>query len=106
MRKVFKPENVVKKEKTVKIPDVEFINDTTAQADDSEGKTVLTEEVYNKILEKVLNDNSGEIGRRRLKAAHERDVTIGRVFLVGCADSAVWHVGIRLRWHLCRHHPV
>ena len=33
MRKVFKPENVVKKEKTVKIPDVEFINDTTAQAD-------------------------------------------------------------------------
>lgn len=76
MRKVFKPENVVKKEKTVKIPDVEFINDTTAQADDSEGKTVLTEEVYNKILEKVLNDNSGEIGRRRLKAAHERDVII------------------------------
>ena len=73
MRKVFKPENVVKKEKTVKIPDVEFINDTTAQADDSEGKTVLTEEVYNKILEKVLNDNSGEIGRRRLKAAHERE---------------------------------
>lgn len=76
MRKVFKPENVVKKEKTVKIPDVEFINDTTAQADDSEGKTVLTEEVYNKILEKVLNDNSGEIGRRRLKAANERDVII------------------------------
>ncbi len=31
---------------------------------------------------------------------------IGEYFWWAGADSVVWHVGIRLRWHLCRHHPV
>lgn len=30
----------------------------------------------------------------------------GEYFWWAVLDSAVWHVGIRLRWHLCRHHPV
>lgn len=76
MRKVFKPENIVKEDRTVKIPDLEFKNTISAETESKEETNALTEEVYNKMLEKVLNENSGRIGRQKLRAAHDRDVII------------------------------
>lgn len=74
MRRVFKPENIVKNKKTVMIPDVSFKQDVISE---NEGEPViLTDEIYQKIREEIREELAGELGRKKLCAAHERDIIL------------------------------
>lgn len=79
MRKVFKPENIFKSDRAVKIPDVEFIPEPIkTDGEETEEKQVLTEEVYEEIKTKMRDELAGELGRKKLSAAHERDVMMNK----------------------------
>lgn len=75
MRKVFKPDKIIKNNKIVRIPDVEF----KPEPKDSDGEPViLTDEVYREIEEKMRDKLAGELGRQKLSAAHERDLILSK----------------------------
>lgn len=76
MRKVFKPENIIKQNKTVIIPDIEFKPEPIPEESESDESTVLTEEIYQNIREEVREELAGELGKQKLYAAHERDVML------------------------------
>lgn len=80
MRKVFKPENVFKSEKTVMIPDIEFVPEPATEEEEeaAEQKKILTEEVYQEVREQMREELAGELGRKKLTAAHERDVMMNK----------------------------
>ncbi len=78
MRKIFKPENVVKNMKTVMIPDVEFKQDPEPLMNDNGEPKMLTKEIYEEIKKELRNEVKGELNRKRLNAAHECDRLIAK----------------------------
>lgn len=78
MRKVFKPENIVKSEKTVRIPDIEFKQELASSEDEAGEPTILTEEVFENIKEQMREELAGELGKKKLSAAHDRDVMLNK----------------------------
>ncbi len=78
MRKVFKPENIVKNSRTVRIPDIEFKPEPVESEDEANEQKILTDEVYEQIKTEMREELAGELGRKKLSAAHERDVMLGK----------------------------
>ncbi len=87
MRKVFKPENIMKNDKPVIIPDMEFKplfeekeeeieKEKEEKEKQEEEKVILTDEVYDNIKEELRNELAGELGKQKLRAAHERDMIL------------------------------
>ena len=87
MRKVFKPENIFKSENTVMIPDIEFEPEVTEEEVESaaaaaaaaeEEKKILKEEIYQEVRAQMQDELAGELGRKKLSAAHDRDVLMNK----------------------------
>lgn len=80
MRKVFKPENIMKNDSPVVIPDMEFKplfeEKEEEEEKQEEEKVILTEEVYDNIRDELRNELAGELGKQKLRAAHERDMIL------------------------------
>lgn len=79
MRKVFKPENIMKNDSPVVIPDMEFkplFEEKEEEEKQEEEKVILTEEVYDNIRDELRNELAGELGKQKLRAAHERDMIL------------------------------
>ena len=52
MRKVFKPSNIIKSDRVVRIPDIEFKQEQVTEEETGE-PTILTEEVYENIKDQM-----------------------------------------------------
>lgn len=78
MRKVFKPQNIISNSRAVRIPDVEFKPEPVKNEDENGEPVILTEEVYQEVKEKMREELAGELGRKKLGAAHERDVMLNK----------------------------
>lgn len=78
MRRVFKPENIVKNQKSIIIPDIEFKEESPFTMNENGEPVVLTEELYQKIRNQLREEMSGELGRQKLSAIHERDMILGK----------------------------
>ena len=79
MRKIFKPEDIRRDKKIVKIPDIEFDieepdvapeSDEDNQAETSD-QPVLTQELHDRIMAEVREELTGELGRKKIKAQKE-----------------------------------
>lgn len=78
MRKVFKPENIIKNDRIVRIPDIEFKQEPVKSEEENGEPTILTEEVYENIKEQMREELAGELGKKKLSAAHDRDVMLNK----------------------------
>ncbi len=78
MRKVFKPSNIIKNDRVVRIPDIEFKPEPAASDEEAGEPTILTDEVYENIKEQMREELAGELGKKKLSAAHERDVMLNK----------------------------
>lgn len=78
MRKVFKPSNIIKSDRVVRIPDIEFKQELVTAEEETGEPTILTEEVYENIKDQMREELAGELGKKKLSAAHERDVMLNK----------------------------
>lgn len=84
MRKIFKPEDIRRDKKIVKIPDIEFDieqPDAVSESDDDiqveESKeTVLTQELHDRIAAEVREELTGEIGRKKIRTQKECSIML------------------------------
>lgn len=79
MRKIFKPEDIRRDKKVVKIPDIEFEIETPDEASETDEETqreevkepTLTQEVRDQIAAEIREELTGELGRKKINAQKE-----------------------------------
>lgn len=72
MRKIFKPENIRKDIRVVRIPDIEFqVQKDEDEAEAEKNEEIRIQELYDKALVEIRDEYSGEIGRKKLVAQQE-----------------------------------
>lgn len=76
MRRVFKPENVFQKQRTIIIPDIEFKEEQSPAVDENGEPIVLTDDLYKKIRSEIVEETTADIRRKKINAARERDTII------------------------------
>lgn len=80
MRKIFKPEDIRRDKKVVKIPDIEFEiempdealeTDEENQSGEANEQTVLTQELREQIAAEIREELAGELGRKKINVQKE-----------------------------------